>query len=178
MSKRQCVFFDRDGIVNRSPGEGLYVTAWREFHLLPEFVLCLRKVLKLGYEAAIVTNQRGVAKRLMTISDLENIHNRLKKMLKRRYGLKLLDIIYCPHDKHQCSCRKPEPGMLLTMARKHRLDLRRSWLVGDSASDVEAGKRAGCRTILVGRRRGRWKPDYAVSSMRILAKKIDKLIST
>lgn len=174
--EQKCVFFDRDGIVNKSPGQGRYVTNWRDFHLVPEFAVCLRKVLKAGYRAVIVTNQRGVAKKLMSRADLEDIHKRLKNILRQKYRLTLLDIIYCPHDEHECSCRKPKPGMLFIMAAKHNLDLGSSWLIGDSLTDVEAGQRAGCRTILVGGRAGGLKPDARVASMRELTEKIDKII--
>jgi len=175
--KQKCVFFDRDGIVNESPGPGRYVTRWDDFHLIPEFPACLRSVLKMGYEAAIVTNQRAVARGLMTLDDLEDIHRRLKQLLMRRYGLALLDIAYCPHDKNECSCRKPNPGMILAVAGKHHLDLAGSWMVGDSETDVEAGRRAGCRTILVSGRADDSKADVRISSMRVLAEKISAILS-
>lgn len=170
------MFFDRDGIVNESPGPGRYVTRWQDFHLIPEFPVCLRSVLKIGYQAALVTNQRAVAKGLMSIKDLEDIHRRLRRLLRRQYGLALLDIAYCPHDTNECSCRKPGPGMLLALADKHSLDLAASWMIGDSETDVEAGKRAGCRTILVAGNSAGSKADARVSSMRALAKKIDNII--
>ncbi|MCX7590529.1 MAG: HAD family hydrolase [Kiritimatiellae bacterium] len=144
----KCVFFDRDGIVNRRPGSG-YVERWDDFHLLPGFVTVLRTVRLAGYQAVIVTNQRGVARGIMTRSAVEEIHRNLQTLLAGRFGLRLLDILYCPHDEGECQCRKPRPGMLLEAARRHRVDLKRSWMVGDSESDVEAGRRAGCRTVLV-----------------------------
>ncbi|MDO9541762.1 MAG: HAD family hydrolase [Kiritimatiellia bacterium] len=187
ITKRKCVFFDRDGIVNESPGQGRYLTRWQDFHLIPEFITCLRSVLKMGYQAVIVTNQRAVARGLISIKDLEHIHRRLKRLLMRQYGLKLLDIIYCPHNANECSCRKPSPGMLLDMAAKHNLDLTASWMIGDSGTDVEAGRRAGCRTILVAgsprrlrRRAGNssgLKADKRIPSMRVLAKRIHAIIS-
>jgi len=174
--KRKCFFFDRDGIVNKSPGPGRYVTRWSDFHLNPGFVPCLRRTFEAGYQAVIVTNQRCVARGLISIASLEAIHGRLKLLLRKKYGLKLLDIAYCPHDNGECNCRKPEPGMLLAMAKKHGLDLGESWMVGDSDTDIEAGRRAGCRTILVGRKSVHPGVDCRVSSMRVLARKIGKLI--
>ena len=176
-SKRICIFFDRDGIVNKSPGPGRYVTRWDDFHLIPEFPVCLRSVLKMGYQAAIVTNQRAVARGLMTLKDLENIHRRLKRLLMRQYGLRLLDIACCPHDENECTCRKPKPGMILTLAKKHNIDLAASWMVGDSETDVEAGRRAGCRTILVADKAGSSKADARVPSMTALAKRIREILS-
>lgn len=145
----KAVFFDRDGIVNASPGPESYVLRWEDFHLLPEFVESLHIALRLGYKAIIVTNQRCVARGMITTQVLEDIHRRLFETLRRDHLLELTDLIYCPHDKAQCDCRKPQPGMLLKMAAKHNLELYLSWMVGDSASDMEAGRQAGCRTILV-----------------------------
>ncbi|MDD5482177.1 MAG: HAD-IIIA family hydrolase [Kiritimatiellae bacterium] len=175
-SGRKCVFFDRDGIVNKSPGPGRYVTRWKDFRLIPEFPVCLRTVLQLGYQAALVTNQRAVARGLMSINDLEDIHRRLRRLLMSRYGLELLEIAYCPHNVHECSCRKPQPGMLLALAAKYHLDLAASWMIGDSETDVEAGRRAGCRTVLVAGRAGGTRADERAASMRALAKKISRII--
>ena len=176
-AKRKCVFFDRDGIVNESPGQGRYVTRWNDFHLIPEFPVCLQSVQKMGYQAAIVTNQRAVARGLMTLEDLEDIHRRLKRLLMRQYGLALLDIACCPHNENECSCRKPSPGMILSLAKKHKLDLTSSWMIGDSGTDIVAGQRAGCRTILVADETGESKADARVPSMRALAKRIRKILS-
>ena len=175
--KRKCIFFDRDGIVNESPGQGRYVTRWNDFHLIPEFPVCLRSVLEMGYQAAIVTNQRAVARGLITLGALEDIHRRLKRLLMRQYGLALLDVACCPHNKNECSCRKPRPGMILDMAKKHNLDLAASWMIGDSETDVEAGRRAGCRTILVAGRADATRADVHVSSMTALAKRIRAILS-
>lgn len=146
---KKCIFFDRDGIVNRSPGPG-YVERWEDFHILPEFVDMLRQITRLGYVAVIITNQQGVGRGLMTPATLEEMHQRLRTTLREQFGLELLDIFACTHlREEQCECRKPKPGMILQAARKHDLDLTRSWMIGDSPRDTEAGRAAGCRTILV-----------------------------
>jgi D-glycero-D-manno-heptose 1,7-bisphosphate phosphatase len=166
--ERRGVFFDRDGIVNTSPGEGCYVQRWEDFHLQPDFVPVLRLVRERGYEALVVTNQRGVALGLMDAAAVEDIHRRLRRLLRATHGLTFLDILYCPHDREACDCRKPQPGMLLEAARRHGLDLGRSWMVGDSDTDMEAGRRAGCRTILVGREAAGAGPDYRVADLKEL----------
>ncbi|MEI8140356.1 MAG: HAD-IIIA family hydrolase [bacterium] len=146
---KKCIFFDRDGIVNQSPGPG-YVERWEDFHILPEFVDILRIVTELGYVAIIITNQRGVARGIMTLATLEDMHQRLRATLKEQYGFELLDIFTCTHNREDnCDCRKPKPGMLLAAAQKHSIDLSRSWMIGDSPKDAEAGRAAGCHTILV-----------------------------
>lgn len=147
MNKRRCVFFDRDGIVNQSPGEG-YVERWGDFHLLPAFVRSLRVAREMGYDAVVVTNQRGVATGTMALETVEDMHRRLRDVL-RQDGLELLDVMLCPHDRDQCECRKPKPGMLVEAARRHGIDLSASWMVGDQEKDIEAGRRAGCRTVRV-----------------------------
>lgn len=145
----KCIFFDRDGIVNQSPGPG-YVERWADFHILPEFVDILRIVTELGYVSVIITNQRGVGRGIMTLETLEDMHRHLRSTLKEQYGLELLDIFTCTHDHaDNCECRKPKPGMFFAAAQKHAIDLSQSWMIGDSSKDVEAGRAAGCHTILV-----------------------------
>jgi len=116
MQTMRCVFFDRDGIVNVSPGAGRYVTRWEDFQLLPEFVETLRVVRAHGYQAVIVTNQRAVARGLVSAEEVETMHKNLREQLRKSYRLDLLDVACCPHDIGQCDCRKPAPGMLIAMA--------------------------------------------------------------
>lgn len=175
-SRTKCVFFDRDGIVNEPPDPARYVLDWPAFHLIPAFVECVRTVQGCGYEAAIVTNQRCVSLGLIRAVDLEALHRKLIRLLKREYGLRLLDIACCPHDVGQCSCRKPEPGMLLQLAARHKLDLGRSWMVGDSETDVEAGRRAGCRTIRVGALSGPSRADFRVATVQDLPGRLAELL--
>jgi D-glycero-D-manno-heptose 1,7-bisphosphate phosphatase len=172
----KCVFFDRDGIVNRHPGEGYYVESWADFHLVPEFVDILRIVRDQGYAAAIVTNQRGIALGRMRRQTVAGMHRRLRHLLHKTHGLDLLDILCCPHNKGVCECRKPKPGMLLEAARRHGIDLRQSWMIGDSASDMEAGRRAGCRTVLVGTASAAASADVQVANMRALRSVIANLL--
>jgi D-glycero-D-manno-heptose 1,7-bisphosphate phosphatase len=167
-----CVFFDRDGIVNVSPGPG-YVERWEDFHLVPEFPAVLRAVLARGYAAVIVTNQRGVALGTMSAGTVEDIHARLRAVLREQHGVDVRDILYCPHERDTCTCRKPQPGMLLEAASRYGLDLAASWMVGDHARDVEAGRRAGCRTILVGGVPGAAGENIRVADMGALLERIE-----
>lgn len=169
------MFFDRDGIVNSSPGPG-YVESWEDFHLLPAFVEALRTVRRLGYEAIVVTNQRGVARGIVAVEVVEEIHCNLMAVLRQHYGLELTDILYCPHGEDECGCRKPKPGMLLEAARQHSLNLRSSWMVGDSATDIAAGQAAGCRTILVGTHEQDAGADFSVADMTALAALLDRVL--
>lgn len=175
---KKCFFFDRDGIINESPGEGKYVKSWEEFKLIPDFIEILRIIQKLGFEAVVVTNQRGIALGIMSEKDIWMIHTKLMMLLMSQYKLKLLDILYCPHDEGQCNCRKPQPGMLLEAAKKHMINLRLSWMVGDDPRDIEAGHSAGCKTILVGNKKTATgiNPDVCVDNIAILKQNLEHII--
>lgn len=174
----RCVFFDRDGIVNASPGAGAdrYVMRWEDFHLLPEFVEALRVVRAHGYQAVIVTNQRAVARGLVSAEDVASMHRSLRDLLSKSYSLDLLDVACCPHDVGECDCRKPAPGMLLSMAAKHNLDLAASWMVGDAETDIEAGRRAGCRTIRVNGDEAVSQADWRVAAMKDLPELLERVL--
>lgn len=147
--KNKAVFLDRDGIINRKPSDGDYVKTWEEFDFLPGVNEAIKKLKDNGFLIVIVTNQRGIAKGLMTKKDLDKIHRMMKKELEK--GNAHIDkIYYCPHDlSEKCKCRKPEPGMLKRAASDLKIDLKNSWMIGDSESDIRAGKKAGCRTIII-----------------------------
>jgi D-glycero-D-manno-heptose 1,7-bisphosphate phosphatase len=168
-----AVFFDRDGIVNRHPGPGGYVLRADDFHLLPEFVQALRIVIARGYVPVVVTNQRGVGRGLMSAAELEAIHERLRRELAAR-GLALRDILVCTATDDAHPWRKPRPGMLLEAAHRHDLDLSRSWMIGDYESDVQAGRRAGCRTVRVAPMDEASEADARVPDMAALAAYLDR----
>jgi D-glycero-D-manno-heptose 1,7-bisphosphate phosphatase len=169
----KCVFFDRDGIVNDSPGPG-YVERWEDFHLQAGFVEVLKVVKDAGYEAIVVTNQRGVARGMISIDVVEDMHGRLRELLDKEHGLSLLDIRCCPHGNDECECRKPKPGMLLDAANQHGIDLSESWMIGDNETDIEAGSSAGCRTVRVSPDRPDTRADFAVSDMAELKSLVEK----
>ena len=164
---KKCVFFDRDGIVNKIPDE-IYVKRWEDFQLLPEFVEVLRMVRGMGYEAVIVTNQGVVARGVISMEAVDALHENLATVLSTTYGSDLLDILCCPHVEGECECRKPRPGMLIEAAARHDIDLKSSWMVGDQERDIEAGRRAGCRTILVTPGELETKADFRVGDMKNL----------
>jgi histidinol-phosphate phosphatase family protein len=148
----KAAFLDRDGVINKkAPGEG-YITRAKDFEILPGVPEAIKLLRRAGFLVIVVTNQRGIARGLYTVSDLSQIHAKMKSDLEAS-GAHVDAIYFCPHDKEPpCSCRKPAPGMLLTAAAEHRIDLPNSWMIGDSESDKEAGSRAGCRTVTVSAR--------------------------
>ena len=140
---------DRDGVINKKAPEGDYVKGWDEFEFLPGAKKAIRKLNENGFLVIIVSNQRGIARGFMTEEDLKEIHRKMKEELAEVRAV-IDGIYYCPHDlDDHCNCRKPKPGLLLKAAREHDIDLGRSWMVGDHESDIEAGKRAGCKAILI-----------------------------
>jgi len=172
--KKKCIFFDRDGIVNVSPGSG-YVECWEDFNLIPAFITAAQVAIAQGYVVAIVTNQRGVAQGIMTQATLSEMHNKLNAALTE-LGVILLGIYCCPHERDSCDCRKPKPGMLLQAASEHNIDLSESWMIGDSETDVEAGIAAGCHTIMIGSKAPQTKADIKFSDMQELAASLAKII--
>lgn len=146
MRLTKAAFLDRDGVINQKAPDGEYVTCWEDFHLLPGAIEGIAQLNRAGFCVIIVTNQRCVAKGLLTEEELEILHRRMTDELAR--GGATIDALYhCPHELGSaCGCRKPEPGMLLKAARSRNLDLAASWMIGDSDSDIQAGKKAGCRT--------------------------------
>src|ERR1700741_2677806 len=144
-----AVFLDRDGVIIEKAPEGEYVTGWESVQFLPGALASVSALYKAGFKIVIITNQRGVALGKIEADHLNDIHSRMK-LAFARYGVVITGIYFCPHDKWEnCSCRKPAPGMLLKAAEDHALDLGCCWMIGDALSDIEAGKRAGCRTILI-----------------------------
>lgn len=146
---RKAIFLDRDGVINRKLPEDHYVRRPSEFQLLPDVLPALRIFRRLGFVVVIVTNQRGIARGIMTEDDLETVHHFMNALFKDA-GLTIDGIYYCPHDKKDfCNCRKPAPGMMLAAAKDLNIDLGLSFMVGDSASDIEAAKNAGVRSVMI-----------------------------
>ena len=146
---RRAAFLDRDGVINRKAREGEYVTRWEEMEILPGVAEAIALFNQSGLAVIVVSNQRCVAKGLITVSELGTLHQRMCDALAAA-GSMIDAIYYCPHEAEPpCRCRKPQPGMLLDAARDHGIDLSASWMVGDSKADVEAGRRAGCKTALI-----------------------------
>ncbi len=146
--KQPCVFFDRDGIVNRDPHPKRYVEQPDEFHIFPAFIESLRVANEKGFAAVVITNQKGVGVGVMTQQALDAIHAKLFAAI-RDAGLKLHDLYFCTSTDDAHPHRKPNPGMLLAAAQKHSLDLSRSWMIGDKERDITTGRRAGCKTVRV-----------------------------
>lgn len=153
MDRVAAVFLDRDGTINVEAG---YIRNLDDLVLMPGAAAAIRDMSAAGYRVILATNQSGPARGYYPESWIHALHERLAHLLAAE-GARLDDVFYCPHlpdgtvagYSGPCACRKPEPGMLLDAARKHGIDLSRSFMIGDKATDVEVGHRAGCRSVLL-----------------------------
>jgi D-glycero-D-manno-heptose 1,7-bisphosphate phosphatase len=141
------IFLDRDGVINENRSD--YVKSWNEFRFLPESLEAIAKLTQAGYRIVVCTNQAGVARGLISLETLEDIHRRMRAEVVHAGG-SIEAIYYCPHAKDaNCACRKPRPGMLLRAHDELHIDLSESILIGDSITDVRAGQAAGVHCMLV-----------------------------
>lgn len=166
MSKGKAVFVDRDNTILEDPG---FIDSPDKVKLLPEASTAIRCLQAAGYSVVVVTNQSGVARGLFSEEQLHTVHDRMRELL-RAEAADVDAIYYCPYlngpeaavpaYRRDSDLRKPKPGMLLKAAADLGFDLSRCWMIGDRLEDVQAGRRAGCRTVLIDA-----KPDSSVKSM-------------
>jgi len=156
-NKQRAVFLDRDGVINEEVDQLSNVKKLKIYNFSAK---AIKKFNELGYLVIIITNQPMIAKGFMTEKDLDEIHKKLETELGKE-GAKIDAIYYCPHHpekgfpgevkelKIKCNCRKPKIGLFLKAKKDFNIDLKKSFCIGDQTMDILAGKRAGCKTILV-----------------------------
>lgn len=156
-NKQKAVFLDRDGTINIYKG---FLRNIDDFELISGVADAIKKINESGYLAIVVTNQPVIARGEVTFEQLEKIHNKMEMLLGLE-GAYIDGLYYCPHHPHKgyegevselkfdCECRKPKPGMLLKAAEDFNIDLSKSFMVGDGGNDIQAGKSAGCKTVLI-----------------------------
>lgn len=167
-TQRRAVFLDRDGVINKAimrEGKPYPPSNLSELDVASDTPAALNDLKKHGFELVVITNQPDVARGSQSRDTVESINQALKT------SLPLDDVFVCYHtDKDNCECRKPKPGMILEAARKHNIDLSRSFMVGDRWRDIDAGHNAGCKTILLdnsyNERTPAQPPDARVGSLR------------
>ncbi len=149
LRKVRYVFLDRDGVINRKPPEGEYVGDWSRFQFLPGAEAAIAKLNHSGRRVIVVTNQRAIALGLYTCSDLETLHARLQQHLAEQ-GARIDAFYYCPHNQHECACRKPKPGLFQQAFRDFPdASPLNSLVVGDSISDIEWARNLGLPSIFI-----------------------------
>ena len=146
-NKQKVVFLDRDGVINK---EVNYLYKKSDFRFIDGVFKACKYFQEIGYELIIISNQSGIAKGFYKKEDF----NSLTKWMKRQFKIQsidILDVFYCPHDEDsKCLCRKPKPGMLLESKDKYLIDMKKSWMIGDKETDIQAANDAGINnTILV-----------------------------
>jgi histidinol-phosphate phosphatase family protein len=158
INKRPAIFLDRDGVLNQDMDNH---PCAENLELLPRVADAVRLINNSDFLSIVVTNQPMIAKGFVTSDEVERTNEKLEMMLGKQ-GTYLDKIYYCPHHpekgfpgeiphlKIECNCRKPKPGMLLKAVEEFNIDLSSSWMIGDRETDLQAGKSAGCRTVLAG----------------------------
>ncbi len=142
----RAVFLDRDGTIHPDTG---YLHNPDEVEIYPAARRGMKLLAGKGFLLFLVTNQSGVERGYFPAAAVERVHGKIVGELAKD-GITLTGIAYCPHRPDEdCRCRKPAPGLILDLAGRHGVDTSRSFLVGDQATDIEAGRRAGCRTVLL-----------------------------
>jgi D,D-heptose 1,7-bisphosphate phosphatase len=159
-----AIFLDRDGTINEDPG---YISDPGKVILLPEAANALSLLKKNGYLLIVISNQSGIARGLMTAEDVDRVNEKVNSLLQK-YGVEIDAFYYCPahpdfSSEEECECRKPSTKLLFEAVKEFNIDLERSYFVGDLISDIQCGKNAGIKTILV-------KTGKGVESFSILQK--------
>jgi histidinol-phosphate phosphatase family protein len=150
---RRAVFIDRDGVICRNRDD--HVKNWEEFEFLPGALEALERLAQSKFSIVVITNQAIINRHMVSAEEVENIHKQMVRAIEEAGGR--VDLVtYCPHrpDEH-CDCRKPQPGLLLKAAVELKLDLSKSYVIGDAETDMQAGRVAGCQRYLVLTGRGR-----------------------
>lgn len=157
-NRQKAVFLDRDGTINKYVG---FLKSAKDFSLLDGVADAVKKINESGYLAIVVTNQPVIARGDTTLEELAEIHAKMETLLGEK-GAYLDAIYYCPHHpdkgfegerpeyKIECECRKPKAGLVFKAAKDFNINLSESWVIGDSVSDVQCGKNAGCKTAFLG----------------------------
>jgi D-glycero-D-manno-heptose 1,7-bisphosphate phosphatase len=162
MKRNRAVFLDRDGVLNdlvydEKEGRSSSPMSARDLRVFPFVAEAVKRLRDMGYLVVMVSNQPGVAKRQFTLAELKRMNAKIGRELATS-GTSFDGEYICLHSpdalvkelRVACDCRKPKPGLLLKAAKEKDIDLAISYFVGDGLVDVEAGKKAGCKTILVG----------------------------
>ncbi len=175
----KAVFLDRDGVINKYPGDFEYVKSWAELIFLPGIKPALKKINAAGFKIFIISNQAGVSKGKYSQGDLELITNNMLAELKND-KVEIEGVFYCTHHPDDnCACRKPKAGLIHkaiaeSKERGGQIDISKSYFIGDTQRDIQTGKSVGLKTILVfsGKEKpggqAHWKdqPDFIAEDLR------------
>lgn len=152
--KQKAIFLDRDGTLNEDIG---YAKSIADIKLFPDAPAALKQFKELGFQLIVITNQAVISRGWVSEEQMNTIHEQMNEMIALNQGTTIDAYYFCPHHPHStlpkygivCECRKPACGLILRAAREHDVDLGESWMIGDKLTDIVAGKKAGCKTILI-----------------------------
>jgi len=146
----KVIFLDRDGVINKFPGHGQYVTSREKFELLPGVREAIAKLTEANFSIFVISNQAGVTKGLYSYDELDAMTRYMKEEITKSGGT-IVDVLYCTHtNEDNCDCRKPKTGLLKkALEPYHDSSITQRFFIGDSIRDIQAGKAFHCTTILV-----------------------------
>lgn len=148
----KTIFIDRDGVINKDPGgwtKYSYVTKWKDFHFLPGSKKAVKALNRAGYNIIVISNQAGVSKGFFTEKKLRFINKKMLGEIEKSGG-KIKRTYYCIHQKDDnCGCRKPDTGLFRKAEKELGVKAKGAYFIGDGVMDVEAGRKAGMRTVLL-----------------------------
>jgi histidinol-phosphate phosphatase family protein len=147
IKKNKAVFLDRDGVLNKNRDD--YVKSTKELEIFANIGKEILKLKMKGFLIIVITNQSVINRKIITIKELEEIHLTIQKFLIKS-KTSIDKFYFCPHRPDEnCDCRKPKPGLILQAINEFSIDVSKSWMVGDSKTDIQAGEKAGCKTIFL-----------------------------
>lgn len=151
---KNAIFLDRDGIINKNDpvfakNVSYYIDSWKNFIFIKGIFKPLRKISNSNYLIIIISNQPGVAKEKFSLEILNDITNKMNNNFLKE-GIKIDKVYYCIHkEEDNCKCRKPKPGLLIKAKKEFNIDMQNSYFIGDKTTDIFAGKKAGCKTVII-----------------------------
>ena len=177
----KAVFLDRDGTIIEDVG---YMSSPEQIQFIPGSIEAIKKLKEAGYKVVVITNQAGIARGLITEDMLQTIDKVLHKWILNA-GAHLDGIYYCPHHpehgvypyKQVCECRKPHPGLIKRAQKDLNIELSHSFMIGDKATDVAAGKRAGTKTIFVMTGRGKNEKERLIEKPDHIAENLNQAVN-
>jgi len=147
IKKNKAIFLDRDGVINKNRDD--YVKSTKELEIFSNIGKEILKLKMKGFLIIVITNQSVINRKIITIRELGEIHSTIQKFLMKS-KTSIDKFYFCPHRPDEnCDCRKPKPGLILQAINEFSIDVSKSWMVGDSKTDIQAGEKAGCKTILL-----------------------------
>ena len=147
IKENKAIFLDRDGVINKKRDD--YVKSIDELEIFPDVGEGISSLKKMGFLIIVITNQSVINRKIITVKELEKIHSSIQNNLKE-YSCNIDRFYFCPHIPNEnCDCRKPKSGLLLQAITDFSINSSKSWMIGDCLTDIQAGEKVGCKTILL-----------------------------